>query len=160
MKPIILDVEASGLHPDSYPIQIGWVELGGDAFDSFYIRPHESWTYWSVLAEDVHGISLETLEKKGLPPEEACARLIQRLGDRSIYTDQPAFDGFWLDRLFEAVADESEPLECRHVSLLSGPGDPGRLSALLAEIRFHHDALDDARQIAKAVLDIQTTGAT
>ena len=151
MKPIILDVEASGLHPDSYPIQIGWVELGGNAFDSFYIRPHYSWTYWSVLAEDVHGISIETLDKEGLTPEEACDRLIRRLGDRSIYTDQPAFDGFWLDRLFETVEYKTRLRECQHVSRLVKADQAPALLDALTGLNLIHDALDDARRIATLI---------
>jgi len=51
-----LDVEASGLGPDSFPIEIGWAILGGPA-GSVLIKPAPDWSQdaWDETAEDLHG---------------------------------------------------------------------------------------------------------
>jgi len=45
---INLDFEASGLEPDSYPIQVAWNI--GETVNSFLINPEtaDGWTWWSM----------------------------------------------------------------------------------------------------------------
>ena len=64
---VFLDVEASGLHAGSYPIEVGWCGLDLVA-TSFLIRPHASWTEddWSVTSERVHGITRPQVMPKAL----------------------------------------------------------------------------------------------
>ncbi|MEH6628750.1 MAG: hypothetical protein V7739_20100 [Motiliproteus sp.] len=55
---IIVDIEASGLSPDSYPIEIAWVDTRTDACDAFLINPETAccdWDYWNYDAEKIHG---------------------------------------------------------------------------------------------------------
>ena len=52
--PTILDIEASGFGPGSYPIEVGLVLPDGDAWCSL-IRPEPGWLHWDPSAEQVHG---------------------------------------------------------------------------------------------------------
>lgn len=42
-----LDIEATGIHEDSYPIEIGWVDTEGNE-SSFLIKPIPEWTHWDL----------------------------------------------------------------------------------------------------------------
>lgn len=97
----ILDIEASGLSPNSYPIEVGCYN-GQQAYQSFII-PEESWSYWSLKAEAMHGISRKTLCKQGKPIAVVAEELNKLLGTSIVYSDHEDWDGFWLKRLFDAV---------------------------------------------------------
>ncbi len=66
--PVLIEIEASGLHFDSYPIEIA-VLLEGH-IHSWLIRPEPNWTYWSEDSEKLHGITREHLANNGLPVSE------------------------------------------------------------------------------------------
>lgn len=101
MTPTFLDFEASGLDPQSYPIQVGWTASYTSA-DCIYIRPVESWTYWSLEAEAIHGLPPRLLSDVGRPVAEVAERLNQALEGQTVYCDGLPWDRHWLDRLFEA----------------------------------------------------------
>ena len=74
---IIFDVEASGLSDDSYPIEVAWQDgTNEDLFDSFLIKPCDSWVHWDDYAEqEIHHISRNTLHSEGISITESCIRL-------------------------------------------------------------------------------------
>ena len=81
-KPIFLDIEASSLLPDSFPIEIGlaWIsdlDIGSSA-KLIEPAPHWDMSTWSLDSEVVHGISRRELRCKGLPPEEVAQWLLGR----------------------------------------------------------------------------------
>ncbi len=96
-----IDFEASGLGPDSYPIQVGWCDASGRG-EEFLIRPETDWTYWDYNAEAVHGLTQGDLEINGRPAEEVARRLAQVVGNCATYSDAPGFDRNWLDILLGA----------------------------------------------------------
>lgn len=98
---VFLDVEASGLHAGSYPIEVGWCGLDLVA-TSFLIRPHASWTEddWSVTSERVHGITRRQVIAEGVSLTEAAAKLNVACAGKEIISDSPSFDQGWLSRLF------------------------------------------------------------
>lgn len=103
----IIDVEASGLDPESYPIQIGWqhrADLG--KFGEILISPHADWVFWSKDAELIHNIPRERLSD-GMEISEACHLLNNAFGSSTVYSDAVQADGFWLGRLFSAANIES-----------------------------------------------------
>lgn len=55
----VIDIEASGLRPASYPIEIGIVGAGTE-YQSLIV-PEEGWQHWSTESEAVHGICREVL---------------------------------------------------------------------------------------------------
>jgi hypothetical protein len=101
---IALDMEASGLHPGSYPIQFGWCTLSLVP-GSFYLRRPEAWTDrdWSWDSEVVHGISRPDLQKVGIGMDEAVDRLASALTGKTIVSDNPHYERQWLER-FHAEA--------------------------------------------------------
>lgn len=62
--PFIIDVEASGLGPLSYPIEIGVAMVPGQRY-SVLVVPAEDWVWWDDQAERIHGISRQTLVEHG-----------------------------------------------------------------------------------------------
>lgn len=97
-----VDFEASGIAPDSYPIEIAVVSM--DAEYQALIRPVYYWTHWSWDAQDMHGISREAL-LDGLEPGIIAAQLNATFSGAKLCSDSPQ-DGFWLETLYEAAGVE------------------------------------------------------
>ncbi len=99
-----IDVEASGLGPQSWPIEVGWVFSTGDA-RSVLIRPADNWsmTAWEKSAEALHGITPPTLVTSGREPLDVALILNAALGGAVVYSDAPDYDSFWLFRLYDAA---------------------------------------------------------
>ncbi|PHX39732.1 hypothetical protein AO263_34640 [Pseudomonas sp. NZIPFR-PS5] len=95
-----VDFEASGIAPDSYPIEIAVV--AADFECQVLIRPVDYWAHWSFDAQDMHGISRENLLANGLEPSFIATELNARFDGARLCSDSPQ-DGFWLDTLYEAV---------------------------------------------------------
>lgn len=100
---IIIDVEASGLHFDSYPIEVAAMVNG--KIKSWLIKPHDSWKYWCKTAERMHGISRAMLAEKGRTPENVAIELEAFIGGANAvtYSDAVAWDSDWMDTLFWVV---------------------------------------------------------
>lgn len=99
-----IDLEASGLSARSWPIEVGWCFAGGKP-QALLIKPAPDWTLddWSKDAEALHGVSHRALIAKGVEPEAVCEKLNAALAGKTIYSDAPDWDGFWLYRLFQAA---------------------------------------------------------
>ena len=104
MELICIDLEASGLGPDSYPVEVAWKSAESGAQDSFLINPEsaEGWVFWDEFAEEMHGIEWSTLTKSGIGVRAACERLNTALFGKDVVCDALEFDAFWLRRLFRA----------------------------------------------------------
>lgn len=100
---VVLDIEASGLEEGSFPIEIAWIGVSNNEFDNFIIKPEKVWTHWDEYAEGVHGLSRSLIERTGISVSEAVSRLDKYLVNRDVFTDAPEWDGYWLDRLYNAV---------------------------------------------------------
>jgi hypothetical protein len=152
-----IDLEASGLGSASFPTEIGWAFFREDGFiesGSCLIRPVARWTIyanaWSTTAEHLTGITRTMLDRDGLPPGEAAARLLAAVKGRDLYSDQPDFDAHWLAILTDAAG-----------GLVSGfkLGNAARLvdqagAVLEFEEPFVHRAEADARRLAEAVAKV------
>lgn len=99
----IIDIEASGLHFDSYPIEVA-VRVNAET-KSWLIRPESSWTYWSETAQSMHGISRADLIANGLPPLQVAQELNNFLSqtDGLIYSDAAKWDNDWVNTLYHAT---------------------------------------------------------
>ncbi|MEM6648748.1 MAG: hypothetical protein AAF603_00695 [Pseudomonadota bacterium] len=99
-----VDVEASGLGPSSWPIEVGWVFETGDPC-SILIRPADNWsmTHWEKSAEALHQIPPTSLLTQGKSPIETALVLNAALGEAKVYSDAPDYDSFWLFRLYDAA---------------------------------------------------------
>lgn len=97
--PLIIDVEASGFGPDSYPIEIG-VALGTGEKYCALVHPAPSWTHWDDAAEKVHRVSRDILEEYGKPMADVAKELNQLLDEKTVYSDGWVVDKPWIDKLF------------------------------------------------------------
>ncbi|PWG61472.1 hypothetical protein [Sediminicurvatus halobius] len=101
--PCFIDVEASGIAPDSYPVEVAWSKPDGSVTDCL-IAPVDYWTHWDANAEAIHGIPRELAVREGESVERVTLRLNAALGQVGVaYSDASALDGWWLDVLFEAA---------------------------------------------------------
>lgn len=98
--PFIIDVEASGFGPDSYPIEIGLALPDNDRYCSL-IRPCDTWVHWNDDAQAVHGITREILMKSGKPFQEVALELNELLGSVTVYSDGWVVDKPWIRKLFD-----------------------------------------------------------
>ena len=100
--PIIIDVEASGFGPGSYPIEVG-VALEDGSTRCFLIRPASGWTHWDIEAEHMHGISRELLLSHGQSVREVAEQLNELLLYKLVYSDAWGHDQSWLALLFDTA---------------------------------------------------------
>jgi hypothetical protein len=101
-NPIILDIEASGFGQGSYPIEVGFALPDKSTYCAL-IKPLESWTHWSLGAEEVHGISRNLLIQCGHPVNEVAEQLNYFLGNKTVYSDGWGYDLSWVSLLYEAA---------------------------------------------------------
>lgn len=107
---LILDLEASGLGRDSWPIEVGiaWVEAGEVRSWSSLIRPEPDWDpdAWDPVSEEIHGVPMSALQ--AAPPAWTVAEeLLRRIAGRPVYSDAPDFDLKWVRRLLDASPAEA-----------------------------------------------------
>lgn len=99
-----IDIEASSLNADGYPIEVAWSDLSGN-IESHLINPYsvKEWTDWDYAAQNIHGISRKQCRDEGVHPGWLCERLSQSIkpGD-IIYADGLPFDEWWTDALYAA----------------------------------------------------------
>jgi DNA polymerase III epsilon subunit-like protein len=112
-NPLFIDLEASGLHANSFPVEVGWAAPFG-ACQAFRVRPTAEWlsTPWDPKAEKVHGISREELLAAGEPAASVLEKLKGVAADRRLYSDDVGHDERWLKMLIQAAgAEPSEELK-------------------------------------------------
>ena len=143
-----LDFEASGLAPDSYPIEIAVVSVDGEY--QALICPVQYWTHWSFDAQDMHGISREALLADGLEPSVIAAELNARFEGAQLCADSPQ-DGFWLDTLYEAAGIEPS-FELLPMESFLGRSAANEIYRLVPS-RHAHRALPDAHALMVATLE-------
>ncbi|WP_339101280.1 hypothetical protein WKQ99_10125 [Pseudomonas atacamensis] len=141
-----VDFEASGIAPDSYPIEVAVVYPGGEY--QTLIQPASYWDHWSYDAQDMHGLSREQLILEGTPPLEVAQAMNRLFDGKTLCSDNPA-DCFWLDVLYEAAGIEPtfsvSPLE---VFI----GREAATEALALRPAFSvHRALGDTRALADCI---------
>lgn len=95
-----IDVEASGLGSGSYPIEVG-VALADGSTHCTLVRPADDWTHWDKTAEELHGISRESLLVSGRAPIDVAMMLNEILAGQTVYSDAWGNDACWLARLFD-----------------------------------------------------------
>ncbi|QXG47481.1 hypothetical protein [Pseudomonas viridiflava] len=94
------DFEASGIAPDSYPVEVAVVS-SAITFSSL-ITPVRYWTHWSFDAQDMHGLCQDQLHQQGNTPVAIARHMNQLFSGQVLCSDSPQ-DSFWLDVLYEAA---------------------------------------------------------
>ena len=104
-RMVLYDVEASGLHGTSYPVEVAWVAADLSEGFSATIKPAPSWTRhdWSSQAEEIHGLDYDLLARLGETPEAVADALDATFAGNEVLSDSPSMDGFWLNRLYQAL---------------------------------------------------------
>ena len=158
----VLDIEASGFGPQSYPIEVGVAIITTPAKPvgtwSSLIQPTEEWLssgHWSPGSAQVHGISVGQLQRNGQPAPQVCAQLNALLKGAIVVTDAPTFDQPWLDRLF-AAADAEQSFIVRNLDLVADslpPDERRQFSHLLRRNPAPHRAEADAFRLAAMLLE-------
>ncbi|WP_096703300.1 hypothetical protein [Magnetospirillum sp. 15-1] len=99
---IFIDVEASGLHPTSYPVEVAWVSHDLQQGWPALIRPASAWGEldWNAESGRIHGISRHQLVMTGMDVREVAARLNADLAGAEVLSDSPGTDGRWLQTLY------------------------------------------------------------
>lgn len=109
-NPVFLDLEASGLAPGCYPIEVGWASVdaaGVVVGEATLIRPTDEWMRhgtWDPSAEQLHRISLDDLQRHGQDPMDVARRMNVVLDGRTLYSDSIS-DVVWTKALFDAAAE-------------------------------------------------------
>ncbi|MGV6819462.1 MAG: hypothetical protein ACWA5T_03070 [Parvularcula sp.] len=148
-----IDVEASGLGPNSWPIEVGWGFVGTDP-RAVLIKPADSWSMvaWEKSAEALHRISPIQLVTEGKKPIEAALGLNAALAGAQVYSDAPDYDSFWLFRLYDAAGIKPN-FRLFDLGDLLRPiweGEPAELVDLAsAEAPHIHRAAADVRHLQK-----------
>ena len=146
-----IDVEASGLGPYSWPIEVGWT-LHGHEPRAVLIRPADKWSMqaWEKPAEALHRIEPSLLLTKGRSPREVALGLNAALGQARVYSDAPDYDSFWLFRLYDAAGIRPN-YRLHDLGELLSPlwdGEPRALVARAAAVSARtHRAADDVRHL-------------
>lgn len=154
-KPLLfLDIEASALSPDSWPVEIGfaWLQSGRVAVRSTLIVPRRAWRrdVWSVEAEAMHGLTQDAL-LSGRPADLVAADT-DAFADFVLVSDNAMWDQLWLDRL-RAGRERLEVRPLRRVAVERLEGHALDLLALgLLRTRAPHRAGGDAARLARAWL--------
>jgi hypothetical protein len=106
--PNFLDIEASGLHFDSWPVEVA--VSGSEGIRSWLIRPEPTWLHWSEQAQALHGITPAFLEEQGMAAKTVARQLNQCLleTDGLVYSDAVHWDEDWLNTLFRAAGETRE----------------------------------------------------
>ena len=103
--PTVIDLEASGFGPRSYPIEVGFCLPDGSTFCTL-IRPEPEWTHWDPQAEKLHHITRDLVLQRGRSAAEVARLLNTELKGQTVYSDGWANDYSWMGALFD-VADLS-----------------------------------------------------
>jgi len=133
MRPAILDFEASGLGPASYPIEVG-IALGDGRKYCSLITPVAEWQHWDPRAEQLHGIARDLLATHGHAPPHVARELNLLVGETTLYCDGWVVDSTWLGKLFYAA----------------GVAPSFRLSPL--ELILNEEQMDSWHEVKDAVL--------
>lgn len=141
-----VDFEASGIAPDSYPIEVAVAYPGGE-YQSL-IQPARYWDHWSYDAQDMHQITREQLILEGTPPFEVAQAMNALFDGKTLCSDNPA-DCYWLDVLYEAAGIEAT-FEVKPLESFIGRETASEILKRLPVAKGHR-ALQDACSLSVAV---------
>lgn len=154
---VFIDLEASSLSEDSWPIELGicWLdEREKLRTQSKLIKPHPGWPLsgWSDASQKIHRIALAELENADDATdvaEWACEVLAGAL----LVSDAVDFDQMWLDRLMDTISS-SRSLKLTSVQEVARRRFSNDAMSMFfrayARGRSTHRAADDALRVGQA----------
>src|SRR5688500_4216745 len=132
--PCFLDFDASSLRYASHPIEVAW-SLEDGTVETYLIKPAWDWSDWDSNAEAAHGLSQQELNAQGLPAWQVAQRMNEPLAGRTLHSDAPEYDGFWLERLVEHHSEEPQ-FTLRHFDALFPRLSPDSIAARAQLARY------------------------
>lgn len=156
-KLVFIDFEASGLGPESWPIEIGcaWISDGAPKVRASLIRPRPDWPMaaWSEESARVHGVTIAVLAMA----RDADA-VVEDFGPLlfgvNLVSDAREFDQFWLDRLLGRPGPRIADFHDTAHRLIGGSAHAlDWVYETLARTPAPHRAGPDARRLAKAMAE-------
>jgi hypothetical protein len=114
MSVLCIDLEASSLGPNGFPIEVAVAAVATGAVSSWLIQPPRLWIErgtWDDDAEALHGLSLAQLLAEGLAPNKIIAELSGLLWGAVVLSDNMRHDSGWLRALYSAAGVASIPTE-------------------------------------------------
>jgi hypothetical protein len=114
MSVLCIDLEASSLGPNGFPIEVAVAAVATGEVCSWLIRPARLWIErgtWDDDAEALHGLSLVQLLAEGVDPSEVIAELSGLLWGAVVLSDNMRHDTGWLRALYSAAGVASIPAE-------------------------------------------------
>lgn len=161
----VIDIEASGLHPGSYPIEVGIVLSNGRTYEAL-IQPFSSWTHWDSNAELLHGISREMLKREGRDAFDVCNEINQLCAGKTLYSDCSVYDSSWIKKLF-TFTNIPPKFHCASIETVLSEDDLinwnmyKREYARFAQINPHralNDAITISETLERLVVDLPFPG--
>ncbi|MFT2092672.1 hypothetical protein [Paraglaciecola sp. 2405UD69-4] len=157
----VIDIEASSLTRNSYPIEIA-VRLGDGTSHDSLIKPIDEWKDWSHQAQAVHGITRDELFLKGKNIIEVCQTLNNICEGQTFFSDGWTWDNMWLNRLFDA-SGISKNFDCLPMEYFMPESQiekwPGLKHAVAQKRKLKaHRALNDVHIIGEAFDKLASAG--
>lgn len=153
----LIDIEASGLGPESYPLEIAYSPEEGQ-YESFLINPDtaEDWQSWDPMAEAMHGMTRAYVVAQGQDVMRVARKLNEALGTATWYTDGYDEDLGWITQLYEAVVFEPTFRLASLQGLLQTGGEAlaARYDELAMLAEPAHRATDDLKAIRALVRQV------
>jgi len=151
---LFLDLEASALAPESWPVELGIAWLAGQRIEarSTLIAPRRSWSMaeWCEGSARCHGIRPQNLADAR--PADLVAADTDGFAGYLVVSDNAAWDQLWLDRLRgERPRLLVHPLRPVAAERLLGSAADAFALALLRSRGLHRAGVDAAR-LARAWL--------
>jgi len=111
-KILFLDVEASSLSNQSYPIEIAWgsTEFG---IEEYLIKRYPDWDDWNWRSEGIHMISKQDLHRFGKDGRIVADRLFDLKKQGYSFAATSHYDSFWMNRLMSRFYTSMEVVGCR-----------------------------------------------
>lgn len=133
------DVEASGLHEGSYPIQFGWCGL--DLKTSVVlVKPEPEWTLtlYDPASYEIHGIPYHEALEKGEDATIVANMLNSELGGKAVISDSIQWDGYWTNMLSATV---NVPIKFGYNDFGKVPENFGRIFDRWC-VKHYHDLVE------------------
>lgn len=141
-----VDFEASGIAPDSYPVEIAIAHPTGEY--QALIKPVRHWEHWSYDAQDMHGITREQLLNEGKPAADIAQELNALFAGHCLVSDAKE-DSYWVEALYDA-AELDPTFAVTTVAQMVGPEHAAAIYYQMPVTRGHR-ALADARALRDTV---------
>lgn len=147
---ITMDLEASSLSSESYPIEVAIIAYKDKkeilSFSTL-IKPTDEWINhgdWNDESANIHKIKKEELNA-GLEPWQICEILDNILVNQNVMVDSQHHDKFWILRLYEGRLPTFTMETISNDNIM-------KLNAIESNIIIAHRALPDARWLGENLL--------